>query len=52
MSTTRERQERNEQKIEKEYALAGNRTRVNCLEGSYANHYTTNAQLKKDLKKN
>ena len=24
-------------------ALAGNRTRVNCLEGSYANHYTTNA---------
>ena len=26
-------------------ALAGNRTRVNCLEGSYANHYTTNALL-------
>ncbi len=24
-------------------ALAGNRTRVNCLEGSYARHYTTNA---------
>ena len=24
-------------------ALAGNRTRVNCLEGSYASHYTTNA---------
>ena len=24
-------------------ALTGNRTRVNCLEGSYANHYTTNA---------
>ena len=24
-------------------ALAGNRTRVNCLEGNYANHYTTNA---------
>ncbi|XP_058392900.1 basic proline-rich protein-like [Diceros bicornis minor] len=24
-------------------ALAGNRTRVNCLEGSYAHHYTTNA---------
>ena len=26
-------------------ALAGNRTRVNCLEGSYAHHYTTNACL-------
>ena len=26
-------------------ALAGNRTRVNCLEGSYAHHYTTNAQV-------
>jgi hypothetical protein len=24
-------------------ASAGNRTRVNCLEGSYANHYTTDA---------
>ncbi|XP_044123743.1 collagen alpha-1(I) chain-like [Neovison vison] len=24
-------------------ALAGNQTRVNCLEGSYAHHYTTNA---------
>ena len=24
-------------------ALAGNRTRVNCLEGSYAHHYTDNA---------
>ena len=24
-------------------ASAGNRTRVNCLEGSYAHHYTTNA---------
>ena len=23
--------------------MAGNRTRVNCLEGSYAHHYTTNA---------
>ena len=35
--------------------MAGNRTRVNCLEGSYAHHYTTNAcgqllpeELKKD----
>lgn len=28
-----------------EIALAGNRTRVNCLEGSYAHHYTTNARL-------
>ena len=28
-------------------ALAGNRTRVNCLEGSYAHHYTTNALIVK-----
>ena len=26
-------------------ASAGNRTRVNCLEGSYAHHYTTDAFL-------
>ena len=26
-------------------ALAGNRTQVNCLEGSYAYHYTTNATI-------
>ena len=26
-------------------ASAGNRTRVNCLEGSYAHHYTTDALL-------
>ena len=26
-------------------AMAGNRTRVNCLEGSYAHHYTTIASL-------
>ena len=26
------------------HALAGNRTQVNCFEGSYANHYTTNAR--------
>ena len=25
------------------YASAGNRTRVNCLEGNYAYHYTTDA---------
>ena len=31
------------QKLEKEFAMAGSRTRVNCLEGSYANRYTTNA---------
>ena len=30
-------------KKDKICALAGNRTRVNCLEGSYAHHYTTNA---------
>ena len=28
---------------EKAIASAGNRTRINCLEGSYANHYTTDA---------
>ena len=27
------------------HASAGNRTRVNCLEGSYAHHYTTDAGL-------
>ena len=26
-------------------ASAGNRTRVNCLEGSYAHHYTTDAAI-------
>ena len=26
-------------------ASAGNRTRVNCLEGSYAHHYTTDALI-------
>ena len=26
-------------------ASAGNRTRINCLEGSYADHYTTDAQV-------
>lgn len=31
------------EKLKGQPALAGNRTRVNCLEGSYANHYTTNA---------
>ena len=27
-------------------ASAGNRTRINCLEGSYADHYTTDAYIK------
>ena len=27
------------------FASAGNRTRINCLEGSYADHYTTDAIL-------
>ena len=27
------------------YASAGNRTRINCLEGSYADHYTTDADV-------
>ena len=26
-------------------ASAGNRTRINCLEGSYADHYTTDAEI-------
>ena len=30
---------------EKKFASAGNRTRINCLEGSYADHYTTDAIL-------
>jgi hypothetical protein len=29
-------------------ASAGNRTRINCLEGSYAYHYTTDAIDKKN----
>ncbi len=28
-------------------AMSGNRTRVNCLEGSYAHHYTNIAQMRK-----
>ena len=28
-------------KLSKIIAMAGNRTRINCLEGSYADHYTT-----------
>ena len=28
-------------------ASAGNRTRINCLEGSYADHYTTDADIGK-----
>ena len=27
-------------------ASAGNRTRINCLEGSYADHYTTDADVR------
>ncbi|GLD54984.1 uncharacterized protein AKAME5_000753700 [Lates japonicus] len=29
--------------------MAGNRTRVNCLEGSYAHHYTTIAVEKQGI---
>ena len=29
------------------HASAGNRTRINCLEGSYADHYTTDASCTK-----
>ena len=32
-------------KTVKNIASAGNRTRINCLEGSYADHYTTDALL-------
>ena len=28
----------------KKSAMAGNRTRINCLEGNYAHHYTTIAR--------
>ena len=31
----------------KNIASAGNRTRINCLEGSYADHYTTDASCGK-----
>ena len=27
--------------LQQKNATAGNRTRINCLEGNYANHYTT-----------
>ena len=30
-------------------AMAGNRTRINCLEGNYAHHYTTIARWYKTL---
>ena len=38
--SVRKRKRKDEKNIR---ALAGNRTRVNCLEGIYAHHYTTNA---------
>ena len=44
-SKTKENINRMKRDEKRERALAGNRTRVNCLEGSYANHYTTNAAL-------
>ena len=31
-------------------ASAGNRTRINCLEGSYADHYTTDALMGYSMK--
>jgi hypothetical protein len=37
--------------VKKVFAMAGNRTRVNCLEGNYANHYTTIASCKILLEK-
>ena len=39
-------------KIKKVVASAGNRTRINCLEGSYAHHYTTDALLSRWRKYN
>ena len=30
-------------------AMSGNRTRVNCLEGSYAHHYTNIARMKGEI---
>ena len=35
----------------KKYASAGNRTRINCLEGSYADHYTTDALVLRKVQK-
>jgi hypothetical protein len=32
--------------MQKTLALAGSRTRISCLEGNYANRYTTDAQFK------
>lgn len=34
------------------YASAGIRIRVNCLEGSYTNHYTTDAYDNKNISLN
>jgi hypothetical protein len=36
----------------KNCASAGNRTRINCLEGSYAYHYTTDAVLNSKVNQN
>ena len=32
--------------VGQKHASAGNRTRINCLEGSYADHYTTDASYR------
>ena len=39
----KQRKEEEQLKEVKIIASAGNRTRINCLEGSYAHHYTTDA---------
>ena len=36
--------------IRKMSASARNRTQVNCLEGSYAHHYTTDALMMAEMK--
>ena len=35
--------------VKSKNALAGNRTQIYCLEGSNANHYTTNALLNDNI---
>ena len=37
--------------IRQKIASAGNRTRVNCLEGSYAHHYTTDGLTRSSSKR-
>ena len=45
ISTRKSKKREKMRKLKKLSASAGNRTRINCLEGSYADHYTTDALL-------